>query len=104
MDSTKYLPQLKDHNPQIKSALEALLNFGEKQGTDTRQYQREHAESIMKCDEEDEEFKSLMGKDEDSSCCQVGDVKRISSSSRVNFTKLTKKEQAARFKNMQKKI
>ena len=33
-----------------------------------------------------------------------GDSKRISSSSRVNFTKLNKKEQIARFKNMQKKI
>ena len=35
---------------------------------------------------------------------QEGDAKRISSSSRVNFSKLTKKEQAIRFKNMQKKI
>lgn len=35
---------------------------------------------------------------------EEGDVRRISSSSRVNFSKLTKKEQAARFKNMQKKI
>jgi hypothetical protein len=33
-----------------------------------------------------------------------GDMKRLSSSSRVNFTKLNKKEQAVRFKNMQKKI
>jgi hypothetical protein len=33
-----------------------------------------------------------------------GDMKRLSSSSRVNFSKLNKKEQAVRFKNMQKKI
>ena len=49
--------------------------------------------------DDDEELKSLMGA-EDSSSYQAGDVKRISSSSRVNFTKLTKKEQAERFKNM----
>lgn len=42
--------------------------------------------------------------DDGNSSYEEGDVKRISSSSRVNFTKLTKKEQAARFKNMQKKI
>lgn len=57
--------------------------------------------------EDDEELKSL---DIDADDCggdssyEEGDVKRISSSSRVNFTKLTKKEQAARFRNMQKKI
>jgi hypothetical protein len=35
---------------------------------------------------------------------EEGEEKRISSSSRVNFSKLTKKEQILRFKNMQKKI
>ncbi len=35
---------------------------------------------------------------------EEGEEKRVSSSSRVNFTKLTKKEQISRFKNMQKKI
>ena len=44
------------------------------------------------------------GDDAGNSSYEEGDVKRISSSSRVNFTKLTKKEQATRFKNMQKKI
>lgn len=59
----------------------------------------------MDCNDEEEEFKSLMGLNEESSASnQAGDSKRISSSSRVNFTKLNKKEQAARFKNMQKKI
>jgi hypothetical protein len=31
---------------------------------------------------------------------EEGDEKRVSSSSRVNFSKLTKKEQISRFKNM----
>lgn len=31
---------------------------------------------------------------------EEGEEKRVSSSSRVNFSKLTKKEQIARFKNM----
>lgn len=42
---------------------------------------------------EDEELKSLMFEDE-SSFEEGADAKRISSSSRVNFSKLTKKEQA----------
>lgn len=59
--------------------------------------------------EEDEELKSIDDVDANDDCggdssYEEGDVKRISSSSRVNFTKLTKKEQAARFRNMQKKI
>jgi hypothetical protein len=37
---------------------------------------------------------------EGNSSYEEGEEKRVSSSSRVNFSKLTKKEQIARFKNM----
>jgi hypothetical protein len=38
--------------------------------------------------------------DNEGSSYEEGEEKRVSSSSRVNFSKLTKKEQIARFKNM----
>jgi len=47
----------------------------------------------------DEEYHS-----DESSSLEGGDQRRISSSSKVNFSKLTKKEQSQRFKNMQRKI
>jgi predicted transcriptional regulator len=46
----------------------------------------------------------LVDEVENHSSYDEGEEKRVSSSSRVNFSKLTKKEQILRFKNMQKKI
>ncbi len=45
-------------------------------------------------DDQDEEVEIV------NSSYEEGEEKRVSSSSRVNFTKLTKKEQISRFKNM----
>ena len=55
-------------------------------------------ESLDKNDIEDSEEINLNSKYSNEG--DEEDNKRISSSSRVNFTKLTKKEQIARFKNM----
>jgi hypothetical protein len=70
--------------------------------TQTERAAKEHSSIPQEVD--DEELKSLAF-DESSEEEEGGiDVNRTSSSSRVNFSKLSKKEQAIRFKNMQKKI
>lgn len=60
-------------------------------------------QSLINNDDEILDFDDRDGENEGgivNSSYEEGEEKRVSSSSRVNFSKLTKKEQIARFKNM----